>query len=95
VFETIFEGRFRYIEDLVKMGADIDECDPHRIIVRGPTVLRGSELQSPDLRAGLAYIIAAIVAKGESVIHNVYNIDRGYERIEERLQGIGVDIVRN
>ena len=94
VFETIFEGRFRYAEELARMGADIKECDPHRIIVHGPTPLRGKELQSPDLRAGLAYIIAGMVAKGTSVIHNVENIDRGYERIDERLRGIGMNIKR-
>jgi len=94
IFETVFEGRFRYIDELIRMGSHIDICDPHRIIVKGPTKLSGKELESPDLRAGLAYIIAAIVAKGESVIHNVYNVDRGYEEIEKRLQGIGVDIQR-
>ena len=94
VFETIFEGRLSYVPELVRMGADIQVCDPHRVIVRGPTALSGHELESPDLRAGLACLIAAIVAKGESVIHNVYTIDRGYEQIEERLLGIGVDIKR-
>lgn len=94
VFETIFEGRFRYIDALLKMGATIEVCDPHRVIVSGPAPLRGRTLESPDLRAGLAYIIAALVAAGESVIHNVYTIDRGYERIEERLQKIGVQIER-
>jgi len=94
VFETIFEGRFRYIDMLNHMGADILMTDPHKIIVKGPSSLKGKELESPDLRAGLAYIIAAIVAGGESVIHNVYNIDRGYEQIEERLMNIGVDIQR-
>src|SRR3989338_8877508 len=94
VFETIFEGRLSYVPELVRMGADIQVCDPHRVIVRGPTALSGHELEIPDLRAGLAYLIAAIVAKGESVIHNVYTIDRGYEQIEERLLGIGVDIRR-
>lgn len=94
VFETIFEGRLGYAEELSRMGADIKMCDPHRIIVSGPRPLRGREMESPDLRAGLAFIIAAIVAKGDSVIHNVYNIDRGYERIEERLQKVGVGIQR-
>lgn len=94
VFEAIFEGRFRYVDALQKMGADVTPCDPHRIIVRGPTVLSGRTLESPDLRAGLAYIIAAAVARGTSVIHNVYTIDRGYEQIEERLQKIGLDIKR-
>jgi len=94
VFETVFGGRLSYVGDLVRMGARIDVCDTHRIIVRGPVKLYGRELESPDLRAGLAFVIAAIVAKGTSVIHNVYNIDRGYERIEERLQKIGVNIQR-
>ncbi|MBI4120789.1 MAG: UDP-N-acetylglucosamine 1-carboxyvinyltransferase [Parcubacteria group bacterium] len=94
VFETIFEGRFRYVDELVRMGADIMSLDPHRILVRGPRSLKGKELESPDLRAGLAYIIAALVAEGDSIIHNVYNIDRGYERIEERLRAVGADIKR-
>lgn len=94
VFETIFESRLGYIPELVRMGADITVCDPHRAIVRGPRSLRGAELTSPDVRAGLAYIFAAIVAKGPSVIHNVYTIDRGYERIEKRLAPLGFDIER-
>lgn len=94
VFETIFEGRLNYTESLKGMGADITMMDPHRVLVRGPRPLKGKNLESPDLRAGLAFVIAAIIAKGRSVIHNVYNIDRGYERIEERLQKIGVKIER-
>ncbi|MCI0619703.1 UDP-N-acetylglucosamine 1-carboxyvinyltransferase [Candidatus Wolfebacteria bacterium] len=94
VEEMIFESRLGYAADLVRMGADIDVVHPHKAIVHGPSKLRGRELYSPDLRAGLAYIIAAIVAKGESVIHNIYHIDRGYERVEEKLKSIGVDIER-
>lgn len=94
VFETIFEGRLNYTESLEAMGADITPMDPHRVLVKGPKILRGRKLESPDLRAGLAYIIAAIIARGNSTIHNVYNIDRGYERIEERLRSIGVSITR-
>ncbi len=94
IFETIFESRLGYIPELVRMGADITVCDPHRAIVRGPRELRGAELTSPDVRAGLAYILAAIVAKGPSVIHNVYTIDRGYERIEKRFASLGLDIER-
>lgn len=94
VFETIFEGRLNYTEDLVKMGADITVFDPHRVLVKGPSALLGRELESPDVRAGLAFIIAATVAKGKSIINNVYHIDRGYERIEKRLQNIGVSIER-
>lgn len=94
VFETIFSGRLNYTSDLVKMGADITMWDPHRVMIKGPSTLKGRELEGPDLRAGLAYVIAAIVAKGRSVIDNVYYIDRGYANIEERLRGIGVDITR-
>lgn len=94
VFETIFEGRLNYTESLVSMGADITPMDPHRVLVKGPARLRGKKLESPDLRAGLAFIIAATIANGNSTIHNVYNIDRGYERIEERLKAIGVTIKR-
>ncbi len=94
IFETIFEGRLNYLNDLARMGADIAICDPHRAIITGPTGLRAREMESPDLRAGLAFIIAGLIAKGKSVIHNVYNIDRGYEKIEERLQKLGADIKR-
>ncbi len=94
VFETIFEGRLNYVEELSRMGANIKPMDPHRVIVGEHCMLRGRKMTSPDLRAGLAFVVAAIVAKGDSFIHNVYNIDRGYERIEERLKMIGVDIKR-
>jgi len=94
VFETIFEGRLNYIESLNRMGAEITMMDPHRVLVKGPSSLKGKRLESPDLRAGLAFVIAAIIAEGMSEIHNVYNIDRGYERIEERLATIGVEITR-
>jgi UDP-N-acetylglucosamine 1-carboxyvinyltransferase len=94
IFETVFEGRLNYLNDLSRMGADIAICDPHRAFISGPTPLRGREMESPDLRAGLAFIIAGLIAKGQSIIHNVYNIDRGYEKIEERLKGIGADIKR-
>ncbi|MCK5591754.1 MAG: UDP-N-acetylglucosamine 1-carboxyvinyltransferase [Candidatus Pacebacteria bacterium] len=94
VHETIFEGRLSYAESLERMGADITPMDPHRMLVRGLTPLRGKKLESPDLRAGLAFVLAAIVAKGDSAVHNVYNIDRGYESVEKRLQKIGVDISR-
>ena len=95
MFETIFEGRLNFTESLNRMGANISMMDPHRVIIRGSTPIKGAHLESPDLRAGLAFVIAAIIAKGDSKIYNVYNIDRGYERIEERLRAIGVDVVRN
>ncbi len=94
VHETIYEGRLAWTEELKRMGADILNLDPHRVEIRGPTKLRGREIESPDLRAGMAYVIAALCAEGESIINNVYQIDRGYEKIEERLQKIGADIKR-
>jgi len=94
VFETIFDGRLNYVEDLILMGADITVFDPHRILIRGPRQLRGKDLTGPDLRAGLAYLLAAVSAKGESELSNVHFIDRGYENIEERLSSIGVAIER-
>ncbi len=94
VFETIFEGRLNYTEALIRMGADIKMWDTHRVTVKGPTQLHAKEVESPDIRAGLAFLIAAIVAKGTSVIHNAYYIDRGYEKIEERLRAVGVKIER-
>ena len=94
VFETIFEGRLAYLEDLNRMGARITQCDLHRAIVFGPSKLRGRNLESPDLRAGIAFVIAALVARGASRIGNVYQIDRGYEKLDERLRGIGADITR-
>lgn len=94
VHETIYEGRLLWTEELKRMGADIHTYDPHRIEIKGPTTLRGREIESPDIRAGMAYLIAALTAKGKSVINNVYQIDRGYEKIEERLRKIGADIKR-
>jgi len=94
IHDPLFEGRLKYLEELNKMGADIIFCDPHRAIVYGPTQLQGIEIPSPDLRAGAALIIAGLIAKGKTVIKNIYQIDRGYEKIEERLQGLGADIKR-
>lgn len=94
IHDPLFEGRLKYLEEINKMGGDIIFCDPHRAIVNGPTILYGVEIPSPDLRAGAALIIAGMIARGKTVIDNIYQIDRGYERIEERLQGLGVDIKR-
>jgi len=94
VFEQIFEGRLAYLEDLNRMGAKITQCDLHRAIVFGPSKLHGRVLESPDLRAGIAFVIAALIAQGTSCIGNVYQIDRGYEKLDERLGGIGADIKR-
>ena len=94
IHDPLYEGRLKYLEELNKMGADIIFCDPHRAVVNGPTPLTGIEIPSPDLRAGAALIIAGLIAKGETVIDNIYQIDRGYEKIEERLQKLGADIKR-
>jgi len=94
VHETIFESRLFWLDDLKRMGANVLMHDPHRISIQGPTKLRARDIESPDLRAGMAYLIAALTAKGKSTINNVYQIDRGYEKIEERLQKLGADIKR-
>jgi len=94
IHDPLYEGRLKYLEELNKMGADIIFCDPHRAIINGPTHLQGIEVPSLDLRAGAALIIAGLVAQGTTVINNAYQVDRGYEKIEERLQKIGADIKR-
>ncbi|MBI2120017.1 MAG: UDP-N-acetylglucosamine 1-carboxyvinyltransferase [Parcubacteria group bacterium] len=94
VFETIFEGRLNYTAELLRMGADITMWDANRVMIKGLTPLKGRELESPDIRTGYAFVIAGIIARGETVIHNVYYIDRGYATIEKRLQNIGVHIER-
>ncbi len=94
VHETIYEGRLFYTDMLNKMGANIIMCDPHRIVVQGPTKFYGSKLESPDIRAGIALVIAALIADGKSEIDNIYQVDRGYEKIEERLKKLGAKIER-
>jgi UDP-N-acetylglucosamine 1-carboxyvinyltransferase len=94
IFEKMFESRLFFVDKLVGMGAHILLCDPHRAIVQGPSALRGATVESPDIRAGMAILLAALAAEGESVIHNIGQIDRGYERIDERLRALGADIQR-
>ena len=94
VFEKMFESRLFFVDKLIGMGARIVLCDPHRAIVSGPTQLRGSNVESPDIRAGMAMLIAALCAEGESTINNVGQIERGYERIDERLNALGANIKR-
>lgn len=94
VFETIWDNRLLFTETLRAMGADITVMDPHRALIKGPTPLRGRKVESPDIRAGLAFLIAAAVAEGESQIRNIYHIDRGYGKIAERLQALGMRIER-
>jgi len=94
IHETIFEGRLFYTDSLNQMGAKIIMADPHRVMIQGSTKLYGRHLTSPDIRAGVALVIAALIAQGESIIENIYQIDRGYEKIEERLQKLGAKIKR-
>jgi UDP-N-acetylglucosamine 1-carboxyvinyltransferase len=94
VHEKMFESRMFFVDKLISMGAGIILCDPHRVVVTGPAVLSGAELVSPDVRAGMALLIAALCARGHSAIQNVYQIERGYENITERLQALGARISR-
>jgi UDP-N-acetylglucosamine 1-carboxyvinyltransferase len=94
IHEKMFESRMFWVDKLIGMGAKIVLCDPHRAVVSGPARLRADSLTSPDVRAGMAMVIAALCAEGTSVIHNVYQIERGYENICERLRGIGARIER-
>ena len=94
IFEKMFESRLFFVYKLVSMVARIILCDPHRVVVTGPATLYGERLESPDIRAGMAMVIAALSAEGTSTIGNIRQIDRGYERIDERLRGIGAAIER-
>ena len=94
IFEKMFENRLVFVDKLVTMGARIILCDPHRVVVTGPATLYGERLESPDIRAGMAMLIAALCAEGTSTIGNVRQIDRGYERIDERLRDLGAVIER-
>jgi len=89
VHEKMFESRMFFVDKLIAMGARIVLCDPHRAVVSGPTRLKGTELQSPDVRAGMAMVIAAMAAEGSSTINNVYQVERGYENIVSRLSSLG------
>lgn len=92
VHETIFEGRLFYTDLLNRMGAEIIMCDPHRVLVHGPSSLVGRRVESPDIRAGMALVMAGLIAQGETTIDHIHHIDRGYEAIVDRLQGIGAEI---
>ncbi|HEX8431556.1 MAG TPA: UDP-N-acetylglucosamine 1-carboxyvinyltransferase [Longimicrobium sp.] len=95
VHEKMFESRMFFADKLIGMGARLVLCDPHRVLVMGPSPLRGAEVESPDIRAGMALLIAALGAKGRSEIYNIGQIERGYERIDERLRALGADIERS
>ena len=93
-FEKLFESRMYFVDRLLEMGATLVQCDPHRVVVSGPVKLRPQLITSPDIRAGMALIIAALCAKGTTTIEQAEMIDRGYERIEARLRALGADIRR-
>ncbi|HEX2121498.1 MAG TPA: UDP-N-acetylglucosamine 1-carboxyvinyltransferase [Thermoanaerobaculia bacterium] len=94
IFEKMFESRLFFTDKLIQMGARIILCDPHRAIIVGGLRLHGADISSPDIRAGMALLLAALCAKGESTIHSIHQIDRGYERIDERLNALGARIRR-
>ena len=94
IHEKMFESRLFFVDQLLDMGAQVVLCDPHRAVAVGPAVLHGARMHSPDIRAGMALLVAALAARGESVIENVTQIDRGYERIDERLRLLGARIER-
>jgi UDP-N-acetylglucosamine 1-carboxyvinyltransferase len=94
IFEKMFENRLFFVDKLVTMGARVILCDPHRAVVSGPSRLHGERMESPDIRAGMAMLIAALCAEGQSEIGNIRQIDRGYERIDERLRALGARIQR-
>lgn len=92
IHETIYDRRLLFTDILTQMGANIVMADPHRVVVTGPTRLHGKKMVSPDLRAGMALVMAALIAEGKTEIGNIYQIERGYENLEERLKGLGADI---
>jgi UDP-N-acetylglucosamine 1-carboxyvinyltransferase len=94
IFEKMFENRLFFVDKIVTMGARIILCDPHRAVVNGPARLYGARMESPDIRAGMAMLIASLAAEGTSTIGNIGQIDRGYERIDERLRALGASIER-
>ena len=94
IHEKMFESRMYFVDYLIRMGADIILCDPHRAVVNGPALLYGATVTSPDVRAGMALVIAAACAHGESIIQNIYQIERGYEALSSKLEGLGIAITR-
>ena len=94
IHDPLFEGRMGYVGELVKMGANAVVCDPHRVLISGPTPLYGTEIKSLDLRAGATMVIAGLVAEGETIINEAEVLDRGYENLDERLRALGADITK-
>ena len=94
VTETIFENRFMYVPELMRMGANINVHGHASAIVRGVKKLYGAQVMATDLRASFALVLAGLIAEGETIVNRVYHLDRGYEKLEEKLRGVGADIVR-
>jgi len=94
IHEKMFENRLFFVDRLIAMGARVVLCDPHRALVTGPTRLAGETITSPDIRAGMALLAAALCAEGRSLIMNAHQVDRGYERVDERLRALGAQIER-
>ncbi len=94
IHDPLYENRLGYLQELRKMGADVEMVDPHRAFVFGPNQIEGAVVNSLDVRAGAVLVVAGLMAKGQTVVHDIFHIDRGYEKIEERLRGIGADIKR-
>ncbi|MEK7613842.1 MAG: UDP-N-acetylglucosamine 1-carboxyvinyltransferase [Patescibacteria group bacterium] len=94
ILETIFDGRLNYTQELVRMGADISVVNPHKALIKGPSLLKARDIDGPDIRAGLAFLLAAATASGTSKIGNAHLIDRGYEAIDEKLSALGLSIKR-
>jgi UDP-N-acetylglucosamine 1-carboxyvinyltransferase len=94
IHEKMFESRLFFVDKLIGMGARIVLCDPHRAVISGPSPLRGGKVESPDIRAGMAMVLAALAADGESAIHNIGQVERGYEKIDLRLKALGADLER-
>jgi len=94
IHDPMYEGRLSYVSELIKMGANAVVADPHRVVISGPTALYGREIRSFDLRAGATLIIAGLIAQGETMIENVEVVDRGYERLDDRLRAVGARLKR-
>ena len=94
VTETIFENRFMHVPELMRMGANINVHGHASAIVRGVKKLYGAQVMATDLRASFALVLAGLIAEGETIVNRVYHLDRGYEKLEEKLRGVGADIVR-
>ena len=94
VHDPLYEGRMGYVQELIKMGAEATVCDPHRVLINGPTKLYGTEIKGLDLRAGATLVLAGLAAHGTTILEGVENLDRGYEKFDERLRGLGAEIRR-